>query len=136
MLFIQTYFQLSQPNVNPIQSWCDHMIELNPFHPTHRHKLFIHFQTTKEANIRYANCHLTPTPHRTEQNRMGLLGLSASLLAGGTARLPQLLPGPGQQLTRIPELKSSGTPAPHFPFAGWRASPALCAMQEPIPDFS
>ena len=24
--------------------------------------------------------------------------------------------------------------APYLPFAGWRASPALWAMQEPIPD--
>ena len=30
-----------------------------------------------------------------------LLGLSASLLAGGVAELLQLLPGPGQQLTKL-----------------------------------
>jgi hypothetical protein len=46
-----------------------------------------------------------PPPYRTEQNRKEVLGLSASLLAGGTARLPQLLPGPGPQLTRNPELQ-------------------------------
>ena len=40
-----------------------------------------------------------------------LLGLSASVLAGGEERFPSPLPGP----------------------TGWRASP-VCAMQEPIPD--
>ena len=65
-----------------------------------------------------------------------MLGLSATLLAGGTARFPQLLPGPGQQLTRKPELLNPDIPAPHLPLAGWRASPALGAMQEPIPDLS
>ena len=34
-------------------------------------------------------------------NRTKLLGLSASLLAGGVAKFLQPLPGPGQQLTKI-----------------------------------
>jgi hypothetical protein len=57
------------------------------------------------------------------------------VLGGGTAELPQLLPGPGQQLTKTPETKDPEIPALHFPFAGWRASPALGAMQELKPDF-
>ena len=48
---------------------------------------------------------------------------------------PQLLPGPGQQLTRTPG-HNPDVPALYLPLAGWRASPALSAMQEPIPDFS
>ena len=45
--------------------------------------------------------------------------------------LPQLFPGPGHPLTGM----SKNTPARNIPFAGWRALPALGAMQEPIPDF-
>ena len=57
------------------------------------------------------------------------------MLGGGAAGLPQLLPGPGQPLTKTPESKDPEIPARYFP-AGGRASPALGAMQEPIPDFS
>ena len=56
------------------------------------------------------------------------------MLGGGTAGSPQLLPGPGQQLTETSESKDPEIPALYFP-AGWRANPALGAMQEPIPDF-
>ena len=65
-----------------------------------------------------------------------MLGLSASVLAGRTNGSPHLLPGPGQLIsqttsnpkaTRICGLK-------YLPYTGWRASPALGAMQEPIPD--
>ena len=72
-------------------------------------------------------------PNRT--NRTLLLGLSPSLLGGGTAGFPQLPPGPGQQLTRTPE-HNPDVSALYLPLAGWRAHPALSAMQEPIPDFS
>ena len=69
------------------------------------------------------------------------LGLSASLLAGRTNRVPpecSLVRGniahPVNQnlqiLTSLKELQM------YFPFTGWRASPALGAMQEPIPDLS
>ena len=60
-----------------------------------------------------------------------MLGLLAYLLAGESAGLPQLFPGPGHPLTGM----SKNTPARNIPFAGWRALPALGAMQEPIPDF-
>ena len=53
------------------------------------------------------------------------------MLGGGAAGLPQLLPGPGQPLTKTPESKDPEIPARYFP-AGGRASPALVAMQEPI----
>jgi hypothetical protein len=62
------------------------------------------------------------------------LGLSPSVLAGGTAGSPQLLTGPGQPPTETSESKDPEIPARYFP-AGGRASPALGAMQEPIPDF-
>ena len=52
------------------------------------------------------------------------------MLGGRVAGLPQLLPGLGQPLTGM--LKK--IPARYIPFAGWGASPALGAMQEPIPD--
>ena len=44
-------------------------------------------------------------------------GLSASLLAGGTARFPQLFPGPGQQLTKTTKqeaLKSQRCTSPQL----------------------
>jgi hypothetical protein len=56
------------------------------------------------------------------------------VFGGGAAGSPQLPPGPGQPLTETPESKNSEIPARYFP-AGGRASPALGAMQEPIPDF-
>ena len=67
--------------------------------------------------------------YRTEQKTM--LGLSASVLAGGTDEFPHLPPGPGQPHTLyiIEYILNTA-----LPFAGWRASPALGAMQEPIPD--
>jgi hypothetical protein len=57
------------------------------------------------------------------------------LLGGGTAGFPQLPPGPGQQLTRHQSINPDVS-ALHLPLAGWRASPALGAMQEPIPGLS
>ena len=57
-----------------------------------------------------------------------LLELPSSMLGGGTAGLPQLSPGPGQELTE--------NPTPHLPFAVWRASPAYGAIQELIPDLT
>ena len=52
------------------------------------------------------------------------LGLSASLLAGGTDELPQLFPGPGQ-----PEENRDLTALicfqRHLPITGWRASPVF-----------
>ena len=49
---------------------------------------------------------ITPPPLSTVQYSILMLGLTASLLAGGTVRFPQLIPGPGQQLTSKPELKA------------------------------
>jgi hypothetical protein len=46
---------------------------------------------------------------------MKVFKLSDSLLAGRTARLPELLPDPGQQLTGNQEFRSPGVPAPYFP---------------------
>ena len=72
-----------------------------------------------------------------EWNGIKVLGLSASLLAGRASRLPQMPPGPGQHTTfknhnhKGQELSTWV----HLPFTGGRASPALGAMQEPIPDF-
>ena len=56
------------------------------------------------------------------------------MLGGGATGSPQLLFVPGQQLTETSESKNPKIPAPYFP-AGWSASPAVGAMQEPIPDF-
>lgn len=80
----------------------------------------------------------TANPKNIRQTgyRMRMLALTVTLLASGTARFPQLLPGPGQSLTRIPELVNLDIPARHLPLAGWHASQALGAMQEPIPDFN
>jgi hypothetical protein len=67
------------------------------------------------------------------------LGLSASLLAGGTARFPQLLPGPGHNQpsnTRTLKALYGIQKRVNIPFTGWRANPVLGAMQEPIPDLS
>ena len=63
------------------------------------------------------------------------LGLSASLLAGRIAELPQLPPGPGQPTP-------PSTPGPFWysergaqsPFAEGVQVQQLGAMQEPIPD--
>ena len=60
-----------------------------------------------------------------------LLGLSASVLAGREAGLPQQLPGPGATANQ----NVKNIPVRYIPFAGWRAIPAFGAMQEPIPDF-
>ena len=66
-----------------------------------------------------------------EWNR--LLGLSASLLAGGAAWFnPKLLPGPGKENPASKYQKYGTLSRQHFP-TGWRAIP-VCAMQEPIPD--
>ena len=48
----------------------------------------------------------TPTNHPTRINRIRLLGLSASLLAGGEIRLQQQLPGPGQHTDPVLESRS------------------------------
>jgi hypothetical protein len=56
------------------------------------------------------------------------LGLSPFVLGGGVTRSHQLLPGPGQQLPETSESKNPKIQALYFP-AGWRASPALGAMQ-------
>ena len=64
-----------------------------------------------------------------------LLGLSASLLAGGAAWImdtQKLLPGPGQSNPASKYQKYGTLSRQHFP-TGWRAIP-VCAMQEPIPD--
>ena len=56
------------------------------------------------------------------------LGLSASLLAGGTAGSPQLLPGPGQRPPTVcqnPEALDGIQQEPYFPITGWRASPVF-----------
>ena len=47
-----------------------------------------------------------------------MLGLSASLLAGGTAGLPQLLPGPGQLHPVKPSRNLCGNTGEYFPFTG------------------
>jgi hypothetical protein len=47
--------QLSQPNFNPIQSWCDHIIKWNP--PLTQ--TLKHFQATQEADISVCNLILT-----------------------------------------------------------------------------
>ena len=79
-----------------------------------------------------------PHPLTMEWNGIKVLGLSASLLAGRASRLPQMPPGPGQHTTfknhnhKGQELSTWV----HLPFTGGRASPALGAMQEPIPDLS
>ena len=65
-------------------------------------------------------------------NGLRLLGLLASLLAGRTASLPQLLPGSGHQTTKNTIWHSRKT---NLPFTGGCSSPALSAMQVPIPDF-
>jgi hypothetical protein len=63
-----------------------------------------------------------------------MLGLSVSLLAGGAARFPQLLPGPS---TKHQDLRSKMAFSDFVPPpAGWLESPAVSAMQEPIPDWN
>ena len=80
-----------------------------------------------------------PPENRTEQN--GWLGLTASLLAGGTARFPQLLPGPGQS-DKKQRPDSSYCFRCHIPITGWRASSSFlvqinCTVQcrGPSPDY-
>ena len=59
-----------------------------------------------------------------------VLGLSASLLGGGTARSPKLLPGWAELIPKNLELG----PYLHLEKVPFAASPALGAMQESIPD--
>ena len=65
-----------------------------------------------------------------EWNGMELLGLSASLLAGGTAGSPQLLPGPGQTLSYMSNEPSLGalTSLCHFPFTGGLCNANICYL--------
>ena len=78
-----------------------------------------------------------PRPSRT--SRTILLGLSASLLAGRTNRVPpvcSLVRGNiAHPVNQDPQIRISFKELQmYFPFTGWRASSALGAMQEPIPD--
>ena len=41
---------LSQPNFNPIRSWCDHIMQWNPPTTPPPHKLLGHFQATFEVD--------------------------------------------------------------------------------------
>ena len=63
-----------------------------------------------------------------------MLGLSVSLLAGGAARFPQLLPSLS---TKHQDLMSKMAYSEFVPPpAGWLESPAVSGMQEPFPDLS
>ena len=67
------------------------------FHNKYQKSEFI-VKTPTQPNLTLPNDFRPPTTTttRTEQNRMRWLGLSASVLAGGVAGFPQLIPGPGQ----------------------------------------
>ena len=58
-------------------------------------------------------------------NRIRLLGLSASLLAGGEIRLPQLLPGPGQYRPCKAKPQLMSNTGAYIPFTGGGAMPAI-----------
>ena len=63
------------------------------------------------------------------------LGLSASLLAGGTDELPQLFPGPGQTEENR-DLTALICFQRHLPITGWRASPVFKVQcRVPRPDY-
>ena len=58
-----------------------------------------------------------------------LLGLSASLLAGGVARFLQPLPGPGQPPPEYQRLLPD-TKVRHLPSTGWRAIPVVLLTEK------
>ena len=71
-----------------------------------------------------------PPPLRTDRtNRTKLLGLSASLLAGGVARFLQPLPGPGQPPPEYQRLLPD-TKVRHLPSTGWRAIPVVLLTEK------
>ena len=76
-----------------------------------------HFEKSHLKN-KYSREHQYIHVDYIEPIEPGLLGLSPSSWSGATANR---------------NVKS--IPLRYIPFAGWRASPALGAMQEPIPDF-
>ena len=85
--------------------------------------------------------HIQTSPPLHSTSRTIKLGLSASVLAGRTNRVPPVcslvwgnIAHPVNQDPQI--LISFKELQMHLPFNGWRANPALGAMQEPIPDLS
>ena len=58
-----------------------------------------------------------------------LLGLSATLLAGGVARFLQPLPGPGQPPPECQRLLPD-TKVRHLPSTGWRAIPVVLLTEK------
>ena len=67
---LQLLFKLSQTNINPRQSWCDHIIEWNPPHPTTHPKTqtFKAFQNNLGSWFSVYNLILT----QLEEEKIGL----------------------------------------------------------------